>query len=421
MTRMTNSRLLHIVAMISSACASVGACDELDSRRLLVVDGAAVAATFEDLKPDWSIAVRVDGEQKTIDGSGYVSWGGYADQDRSAQVLLTDDTVLVGDIARIEAESITIASRLCGEFNVDRRLVRACLLQPAADPLERDRQWQLLQETDAPDRVLLLNGDAIAGRLLPTTARNGGGLFGLVSIGLELPNSGSSTWIRLDEVRAITFQAAAKRAEQPACLLGFRDGSLVAADRLSPAEPDLARITTAAGATLQLQTDALRKNLTFIQPRNERVTYLSDLPAVGYKSLPFLSMEWPLGIATNTLGGQLRSDGHLILKGLGMHSASRVAYDLDRKYRRFEAELALDDHAGRQGSVLYRVLVERDDESGQPSWSLAFTSAVVRGGDTPLSIAVDVADANRLALVVEMADRADTRDYANWLNARLLR
>jgi len=421
MTLTSRNRLLHVIALIASAFASVGACDEQDARTLLVVDGAAVPVTLDELKPDWNMAVRVAGERKEVARSDYVLWGDYSDQDRSSQVLLTDGTVLVGDIARIEAESVSIASKLWGELHIDRRLVQAGLMLPAADPLERDSQRQLLQESESADRVLLLNGDAIAGRLLPTTERDGGGLFGLVSIRVELPSSGSSTLVRLEEVRAITFQAATARAAQAECLLGFRDGSLVAAAKLTRAEPDLARITTVAGALLKLRNDAFQQNLTFIQPHNERVNFLSDLPAVGYKSLPFLTMDWPLGVATNTLGGRLRAGGNVIFKGLGMHSASRVAYDLDRKYRRFEAELALDDHARRQGSVVYRALVERDNGMGQPTWELVFTSPIIRGGDTPLPIALDVTGATRLALVVEMADRTDTRDYANWLNARLLR
>ncbi|MEO8497657.1 MAG: NPCBM/NEW2 domain-containing protein, partial [Planctomycetota bacterium] len=351
----------------------------------------------------------------------YVLWGNYSDQDRAAQVLLADGSLLVGDMGRIEAESIVIASRLWGELRIDRHLVRACAMLPAVDPLERDQQWQALQVPESADRVLLLNGDAIAGKLLPTTERDGGGLFGLASLAIELLGSGSSTSIRLEEVRAITFAASAEAVAQPECMLGFRDGSLVAAARLMRDELELTKITTAANASLQLRTDDFLKNLTFIQPRNETVTYLSDLPAVGYKPLPFLALDWPLGIATNTLGGRLRSRGNVMLKGLGMHSTSRVAYDLNRNYRRFQAELALDDHAEGKGSVVYRVLVERESETGQRAWNLDFTSPIVRGGDKPLSISLDVTDATRLALVVEMADRADTRDYANWLNARLIR
>ncbi|MBI2477669.1 MAG: NPCBM/NEW2 domain-containing protein, partial [Planctomycetia bacterium] len=115
-----------------------------------------------------------------------------------------------------------------------------------------------------------------------------------------------------------------------------------------------------------------------------------------------------------------RSAGAVSFKGIGMHSTSRVAYNLDRKYRSFQAEVAIDDHAGQQGSVVFRVLTEVDSDAGESKWRLAFTSPIVRGGDRPLPIAIDVVNATRLALVIEMADRVDTRDYANWLDARLV-
>jgi hypothetical protein len=406
---------------LASAYSSIGDCAERLPQPLLLVGEAAITATVEELRTDWGIVVSRDGERKELKRSDYVLWGAYSDEGRSSQVLLTDGTVLVGEIVRIEDLSVTIASRLWGELRLDRQMVRAWCLLPQSDPLARDREQRLLQSPEPIDRVLLLNRDALAGKLLPTTERDGGGLFGLVSIGIALSDAAPATSVLIDEVRAITFQASPTRESHAECLLGFRDGSLVPASMLTVANSEVTQITTVAGASLQLRTDELLKNLTFIQPQNETVTYLSDLPAVGYKFLPFLELDWPLGIATNTLGGRLRSGGKIIFTGLGMHSVSRVAYTLDRQYRRLEAELALDEHAKRQGSVIYRVLVERDNELGQSAWSLAFTSPIIRGGDPPLSMSLDVNGATRLALVVEMADRVDTRDYANWLNARLLR
>jgi hypothetical protein len=316
---------------------------------------------------------------------------------------------------------VAIASRLWGELRLDRRLVRACFLLPPADPLARDLEWQSLLAAAPTDRVLLLNGDALAGKLLPTTEQDGGGIFGLVSLGIALSDAAPATPVLVEEVRAITFQATTEPTGNAEVWLGFDDGSRVAASRLTWDEADHTRISTTSGTQLQLTTSSFNESLTFIQPQNDRVSYLSDLPAVGYKCVPFLELEWPLGLSTNTLGGRLRSDGDVIFKGIGMHSTSRVAYNLDGKYRRFQAEVAIDDHADRQGSVVYRVLVEVNGGEREPKWSLAFTSPVIRGGVPPLPIAIDVTNATRLALVVEMADRVDTGDYANWLNARLLR
>lgn len=421
MTCQRSTCYLSIAVLIASVGSSIGDCDERIPRPLVFVDDPAVSATVEELKPDWNVSVNVNGERREIARSEYVLWGAYTDNDRSSQILLADDTVLVGDIVRIEDTSVTIASRLWGEVRLDRQLVRCCFISPPADPLARDRGWQSLRVREPADRVLLLNRDSLVGKLLPTTERNGGGLFGLVSLGIALSDTAPATQVPLEEINAINFQASPERESRSECLLGFHDGSLVASSMLTRDESGMTYITTAAGASLQLHTDELLKHLEFIQPRNETIDYLSDLPALGYKFFPYLELAWPLGISTNTLGGKLRSAGHVVFQGIGMHSTSRVAYDLDRRYRRFEAELALDDHAQRQGSVVYRVLVERENESGQPAWNLAFTSPIINGSGPPLAITLDVNDATHLALVVEAADRADTCDYANWLNARLVR
>ena len=99
-----------------------------------------------------------------------------------------------------------------------------------------------------------------------------------------------------------------------------------------------------------------------------------------------------------------------------MHSTSRLAYALDRPYRRLAAELAVDDSARGQGSVVFRVL--RDQSDG--GWREVYRSPVVRGGTSPSPIQVDMTGAKRLVLIVEFADRGDQLDHADWLEARLI-
>ena len=103
-------------------------------------------------------------------------------------------------------------------------------------------------------------------------------------------------------------------------------------------------------------------------------------------------------------------------KGLGMHTTSRLAYDV-AGFRRFEAEIALDESTGRRGSVVFKVLLQ--DSAG--AWNPAYESPVIRGGEAPTPIAVELKGAARLALIVEFADRGDELDHANWLQARLLK
>ena len=146
------------------------------------------------------------------------------------------------------------------------------------------------------------------------------------------------------------------------------------------------------------------------------VTYLSALPTPSYKHIPFSSLEWPLGIDRNVLGGRLRCGERVYLRGLGMHSASRVAFDLKGE-QRLEAQFALDNSSASRGSVVGKVLLET--EPGK--WTTAWESPVVRGGDAPMTVSVLLKGARRLTLLVEFADRGDEGDHANWLNARLIR
>jgi hypothetical protein len=62
--------------------------------------------------------------------------------------------------------------------------------------------------------------------------------------------------------------------------------------------------------------------------------------------------------------------------------------------------------------VRFRVFVD-----GQPKYA----SPILRGGDRPVPISVDVTSAKRLDLVVDFADRADELDHADWLDARLVK
>jgi hypothetical protein len=99
-----------------------------------------------------------------------------------------------------------------------------------------------------------------------------------------------------------------------------------------------------------------------------------------------------------------------------MHATSRLAYDV-AGYRKFEAELAIDESSLRRGNAIFKVLLQ----DGQGAWQSAYESPVVRGGEAPVPVSIDLKGAERLALIVEFADRGDELDQANWLGARLLK
>jgi hypothetical protein len=266
--------------------------------------------------------------------------------------------------------------------------------------------------------VLLTNKDRVSGKL---AALAGGTLT------LEL--SAESVKLPLSRVEAVVFAheqsvGSSSGRRQPTesspspslertrtFIVGTRDGSLVYAEILVGDENKVA-LQLAGGLTLKCALE----DVALLQMLGGPFVYLSDLEPEGYQHIPYLSIKWPQVRDRNVLGEPLSVDGKRYLKGIGMHSAARLTYRLEDRYRRLDAAVAIDDSARKRGSVTFGAYVFRDGE-----WSEAYTSGTVRGGEAPRSVSVDVAGAQGLTLTVDYADRGDELDHADWLDARLVK
>ena len=195
-------------------------------------------------------------------------------------------------------------------------------------------------------------------------------------------------------------------------IVGMRDGSLLHADRLV-VDDKRVEVELTGGVKL---AGGSHDDIVLLQSLGGQFVYLSDLEPADYRHVPYLDVPWPYKRDRNVLGEPLMADGTRYLKGIGMHSAARLTYKLDRQYKRFDAEIAIDDSAGKRGSVVFGVYVLRDAK-----WQPAFVSDVVRGGEAPKRVSVDVAGADAMTLVVDFADRGDELDHADWLVARLVK
>lgn len=431
-----SSCLLGLALALALLSARGGAAQSAEpAGRAVFVDRKPVAARLVGIDSEWNFKFEAGKKLTVVPAADLVYWGAYRDRETGPQVLLAAGGVLRADVLKLTADTVTIGDAtglgrgLWDESALPRSAVRGVLLQPPADALARDKLIDRMRGFDGPqDQLLLTSGETISGRL--EEAPLGGRFlpadqppkdaFKLTRADLPEPLS-----VAASKVVAVMLggggDARTDRLDRGA-QLGFRDGSLINAAQVT-SQGDTVELMLSGGGKLTAPLDqpdeaapTLWRQITWARPISQRVEFLSDLEPIGYKHIPLLTLDWPFGNDQNVLGGRLRSGGALYGKGLGMHPVSRLAYDLDGRYRRFEAELALDDAAGRRGSVVFKVLVER-----QPNeWSTAYESPVVRGGDMPLPIAVDVKDARRIALIVDYADRADELDHANWLMARLI-
>jgi hypothetical protein len=192
----------------------------------------------------------------------------------------------------------------------------------------------------------------------------------------------------------------------------MRDGSLVYANAIRADEKGVA---IELGSGVQLKGGGA-DDLVAVQLLEGPLAYLSDLEGADYRSVPYLSVKWPFTRDRNVLGEPIVVRGKRYLKGIGMHSAARLTYRLDHDYRRFDAKIAVDDSAKGGGSVTFGVYALRAGK-----WAEAFKSGIVRGGDEPQPISVDLNGAKGITLTVDFADRGDELDRAVWLDARLIR
>jgi hypothetical protein len=419
---------------------------DAQGRPAILASGKTFVGQFVAADAEGRLTFRSSGERgpltETIPAEQLVRWGQFVESSHGAQILLADGGLLVAQLTAIDREKLTARSELFGDVALPAGAALAVIVHPPADPHRRDRLVaRLLGGDDRTDLnsadVERARGDAPAADARDKSAPdkvvadrvfldNGDELLGTIALWHDDTLSVETDAGRVDlEAAQITaLQLRQKAPDRPApgrvLIVGWRDGSRLVAGALL-ADARQARLTLAPAApggekaepiTLTAATAAI----TGLQTLGGQAVYLSDLKPVGYKHIPFLQLAWPYRTDRNVSGDLLRAGGKLYLKGLGMHSASRLTYDLDRPASRFEAALAIDDRAGGRGSVVFRVFVD----TGEGHWEPKFTSPTVRGGDAPLSIAVDVARAKRISLLVEFADRGDQLDYADWLDARLV-
>jgi len=393
--------LLACLFCLPAVVVRSAAAEAPDVPEAVPVDGEPFQADVGAIDAQWQVTFNAAGKRRVLSAGELVCWGTCAEPGRGPLVVLADGGLLAADVLQADQERLRADAALFGPVELPLEWIAGAVFLAPPDRQARDRLLERVASAGGhSDRVTLANGDEISGRL-----------EAIRHDALSVQTDGGPLKIEMHRVRAVTFNPALRPRVDRRGLrawAGFSDGSRLVADQLI-VEGESLRITLAGGLTWTTAAE----ELTCLVPLGGRVTYLSDLKANEYRHVPFLELPWPnYGTDRNVTGGLLRSGGRLYLKGLGMHSASRLTYLLAEPYSRFQAALAIDDQTGGRGSVRFRVYVDGRQQ---------YASPIVRGGSAPLPIEVDISGAKRLDLIVDYADRADELDHANWLGARLVR
>jgi hypothetical protein len=271
-------------------------------------------------------------------------------------------------------------------------------------------QRQLAKGSRARDQVVLRNGDGLEGVLSGLTAKK-----------VEVEVEKKAVEVAMDKVAAVALGTDIVTSLKPKGVYGrivlFAEGSDNGA-RLSLVSAVCTDGRTLEGKTLfgsNLKVPLER--VAALDVYQGRAVYVSDLKPTRFEFTPYLGEGgpvWPFVADGSVADRDLRLAGSTYDKGLGLHSKSRVSYNLAGAYRRFEARVGLDDETGREGSVRMRVLAD-----GKPLDIGADRELTARTG--PLVVAVSVVGVKELTLEVDFGERADKQDHVNWCDARLLK
>ncbi|MBZ0136537.1 MAG: NPCBM/NEW2 domain-containing protein [Planctomycetes bacterium] len=167
---------------------------------------------------------------------------------------------------------------------------------------------------------------------------------------------------------------------------------------------------------------ALEENaLISVTMKNGKYLYLSDMEFAGKPEerpyfLPgdFNYDDYLFKVRRDQAqgGGAISIGGKVFAKGLGVHSLSRLTFDLNRGFKRFISVIGLDDTAGELGDVEFKIYA--DDK-------LVYESGVLRRSAGAKSIDIDVLNVSKLVLEVTAGGDDDVLDRANWANAKAVR
>jgi NPCBM/NEW2 domain len=377
--------------------------------RATKTDGKTVSGRIRQLGPRDAVVLVTDGGEATIPLNQLIKMeregAPQASPPEGSLVLFPDGDRLRAEIGNSNETSLQTHPAALGAAAVEIPLDRILTVLFAA-PVEPEAAEALLDKVRSEPRktdvLWLANGDRLAGDPLE---------IGSEKIKFQLDGAAEPREIERSTAIALGANPAVVRYPRPEgdyLELTFQDGSRLGVTK-TRVEQGQVVASTRFGATIQLPLAELSR----VHVRGKHVAYLSDREPAGVKYVPYVGPPRPYRRDASVEGRSMRIAGKPYDHGLGMQGRTYVIYRLEKGDRRFQATIGLDDRAGPMGSVVFRVLVDNKDER--------FASRPITAGDEPGVVDIDVSGARFLILEADFGDRGDIRNFADWVEARLVR
>ena len=131
----------------------------------------------------------------------------------------------------------------------------------------------------------------------------------------------------------------------------------------------------------------------------ERVVWMDGL------DLSPIKQGWGKPVAGRSVQGKtMRLGGKSYDHGVGTHAPATIYVVLDGKGKRFQAMLGVDDEVGNKGSVSFKIYGNDN---------LLHESPVMRGGDAPTPLDIDISGITMLSIAIGEDGDANSFDHAD--------
>jgi NPCBM/NEW2 domain len=264
---------------------------------------------------------------------------------------------------------------------------------------EVDAIWDRVRLEPRKDEVVWLsNGDRLTG-----------GFLGYDRV-LKLLCDGKPREVESSRIVAVGFDPSLVHYPRPKS--GFLEFSLHDGTRFGATDARIDDGSVEATARFGGKVRFPLGELVAVHVRNPSYVYLTERKPVRASYFPYVGPTREYRMDRMVDGHLFELGGQTFDRGIGTQSRTLLAYRIEAGDRRFQARVGVDERAGPAGSVVFRVLVDKEKR---------FQSQPLTHRDAPVAIDVDLAGGKFLILDTDFGERGNIRDFADWVEARLVR
>ncbi len=214
--------------------------------------------------------------------------------------------------------------------------------------------------------------------------------------------------INRQTVRAVILSEPVKVPSPPAGFLTTRDGSRYGFKSLTIEDTTVLLDSPVFGSFKMNLADVAE-----IRFLSDRVIDLTELTPSEVQEHGFFDTTFSCRKNRAVSGGPIILAGQTYKTGLGMHSYSKLTYDLDGKFQTFTAAVGIDDAVRPGGGADLTILA--DDKK-------VFGPIVLTGLDKPINIRIDIAGVKKMTIEIDFGpDGLGTSDHVDIANPRLIK